>query len=184
MKKVCYATIFLFALNLSSLIASTPNSCDTITFNKDIIDKHSQLFFPSMIPSAIEMILKLNNKVPGDYYDNQKMWRNNVNGNFINFDSISIKGIRFYQKFNLERGDNFPIDKLFTTIDQELAEKRFVMISLMANNSWWVHVIYGKTENGEYLAFTKAGKKTIFERRVKEIIKKMKGTDIMIYRLE
>lgn len=184
MKKLCYVSIFLFVLNLSSLTACNQKSNDTITFNKDIIDKHSQLFPRSMIPSAVEMILKLNNKVPFDYYDNQKMWRNNTNGGFINFDDISINGIRFHQKFNLNRGDNFPIDQLFSTIDQELAENRFVIISLFANKSWWVHVIYGKTENHEYVAFTKAGEKTLIERRVKEIVKQMKGTDIMIYKLQ
>jgi len=44
-----------------------------------------------------------------------------------------------------------------------------------------VYVIYGKTENDDYAAFTKAGKKTLMESRVKEIVRQMKGTDIMIY---
>lgn len=184
MKKLSYISILLFTLNLSSLMAGNPISSDTIPFDREIIDKHSQLYPASMIPSAVEMILKLNNKVPFDYFDNQKMWRNNMSGNFINFDSISIKGIRFNHKFSLKRGDSFPIDQLFSTIDQELAEKRFVMISLKKDNHWSVHIIYGKTGNDEYVAFTKAGKKTMFERRVKEIVKQMKGTDIMIYSVE
>jgi len=173
MKKLGAISILFFIHQLICLTACTPESNDTIPFDKDIIDKHSQLFPLSMIPSAVEMVLKLNHKVPVDYYDNQKMWRNNRDGSFLNYDSVSVNGLRFYQKFNLNRGENFPIDQLFTTIDQELSEKRFVLISL--------NVIYGKTENDDYAAFTKAGKKTLMESRVKEIVRQMKGTDIMIY---
>lgn len=181
MKKLGAISILFFIHQLIFLTACTPESNDTISFDKDIIDKHSQLFPLSMIPSAVEMVLKLNHKVPVDYYDNQKMWRNNRDGSFLNYDSVSVNGLRFYQKFNLNRGENFPIDQLFTTIDQELSEKRFVLISLNTNRSWGVYVIYGKTENDDYAAFTKAGKKTLMESSVKEIVRQMKGTDIMIY---
>lgn len=182
MKRLFLASSFVFFCFFLAN-AKTNVSNDTIAYNRKIVDQHRQFNDLSAIPSGIEMILKLNKKVPANFFDYQKIWGRN-DGNFVNFDSIAINGIRFYQKFNIVRNKNFPFNDLYKTIDQELAEKRFVLISLPTEVSWFIFVIYGKQPNGDYLAFSKHGKKTIKETRIKELAERINGTDIMIYRDE
>ena len=83
-----------------------------INFDKEIIDKHIQKYPYSCIPSCVEMVLKLLNKVNLGYYKLQDTWKNNKNGSFHNFDKNIIKGITFHHEFNMDRGADFPIEKL------------------------------------------------------------------------
>ena len=67
------------------------------------------------------------------------------------------------------------------TIDQELAKKHYVLVSLASPSGWHMYVICTKIANGEFVAYSKIHSQTIVANNVKEIITQMKGTDIMIY---
>ena len=78
---------------------------------------------------------------------------------------------------------------MFETIDKELNAGRYVIVSLQSNSGWHMHVIYGKDASGDFVAITKSGSKatgsqTVVVERVKEIITKMKGTDILTYEIK
>lgn len=149
--------------------------------NWKTINEHKQIFDTSCIASAIEMVLKLNKKVKTDYYELQNKFENkNRTLSFGNFDRKILFGMKFKILFNIKREDDFPIDKLFDKIDEELENKHYVIISLESKAGWHMWVIYDKS-NEEYYAFSKENEKTIYESEVKKIVKKMKGTDILVY---
>lgn len=84
------------------------------------------------------MILKLNCKVESDFYNYQQIWGNKTDGSFRNFDNLIINGLRFSHKFNLQRDSNFPLADLFETIDEELAQNRYVLVSLVSGQNMWL----------------------------------------------
>ena len=163
--------------------SDVPKTCLT-KFNRQVVDAHEQRFGMSCIPMSIEMVLKLLGQVPSDYYELQNPWKEKADGNFRNFDGKIIKGVTFHQQFDKERNDQFPLAKLFETIDRELKAGRFVIISLTSGNGWHMYVIYDEDADGDFLAVSKIGSKTIEARHVKNIITRMKGTDIMTYELK
>ena len=112
----------------------------------------------------------------------QDDWGNNSLGNFKDFDNKTIEGVTFHHEFNMDRGADFPIEKLTKSIDIELNKRRFVCISLESSGGWHMWVIY-KKNNGEYTAFSKSNTKTIYENNVMEKIMTKQGTDILIYEL-
>ncbi len=163
--------------------AEIPRTCLT-KFNRQIVDAHEQKYGMSCIPMSIEMVLKLLERVPSDYYELQDPWKEKADGNFRNFDGKTIKGVTFHQQFDLPRNDEFPLSKLFETIDRELKAGRFVIVSLTSGNGWHMYVIYDEDATGDFLAVSKIDSKTIEAQRVKKTITRMKGTDIMTYELK
>lgn len=149
--------------------------------NKQVLDDHRQLYEASCIPSAVEMILKLIGRVPRDYHELQDKWKDKTDGSFADFDNVTIKGVTFKVRFRLPREDNFPFGDLFCTIDNELDENRFVVISLPSQGGWHMFVIYDKDKNGDFLALTKDSGQTICRRDVKQAVCRVKGTDILTY---
>ena len=157
-------------------------------FIKRIIDQHQQISDNSCIPSAVEMILKLLEKAPINYYELQNEWT--IDGSFANFDGRTIHGVTF-RRINLaDRGANFPLNLLFKIIDQELAADRYVVIALfgMSNSgpSFHAYVIFDKDLiTQDYFAVTKVSLKgtyvTHFETNIKSRIRKIQGTDILVY---
>jgi hypothetical protein len=129
------------------------------------------------------MVLKLLGRVPDSYYDQQMTWKNKRNGSFRNYDGKIVEGMTFHLQFMLPRNSDFPIGELFDTIHRELVASRFVIIGLASGGGWHSWVIYDEDMNGEFLAVSKYGAKTIQERHVKEVIRRMKGTDIGTYEL-
>ena len=96
----------------------------------EIINSHEQKFRYSCIPSAIEMVLKLLEKVSKDYYDLQDNWywkyRDESTGSFADYDGYTIEGVIFEHKFpHSMRGAYLPYTQLFSTIDNELASDRY-----------------------------------------------------------
>jgi imidazolonepropionase-like amidohydrolase len=152
-------------------------------FNRQIIDDHKQLYNMSCIPMSVEMVLKLLERAPVSYYKLQKPWKNKADGSFRNFDGKTFEGVTFHQQFALARGDRFPLARLFETIDGELKAGRFVIVGLASGPGWHNWVIYDEDKEGDFLAVSKAGGKTLEATHVKEIITKMKGTDIGTYEL-
>ena len=163
--------------------ANVSKACLT-KFDRQIVDKHEQRFGMSCIPMSIEMVLKLLGRVPADYYELQNPWKEKADGNFRNFDAKPIKGVTFHQQFDLPRNDQFPLARLFETIDRELKAGRFVIVSLTSGSGWHMYVIYDEDADGDFLAVSKIGARTIETQRVKKTITRMKGTDIMTYDLK
>lgn len=175
-----YLSMFIFGMTAVYAQNTTSNK-----FQEEIIHQHSQINMSSCIPSGIEMILKLNCKVDSNFYNYQQIWGNKTDGSFGNFDNLVINGLRFSHKFNLPRNNNFPLADLFQTINDELTQNRYVLVSLVSGqNMWHIYVISEKLPNGEFKAYSKIDDRTLVVSNVKEFITNMKGTDIMVYREE
>ena len=152
--------------------------------NKEIVDNHKQLSEYSCIPMAVELVLKLLEHAPSDYFELQTQWNNSKAGSFANFDGQTIKGVTFHHQFSVANGRCFPPEKmkqLFDTIDHELQEGRYVVVSLAHGNNWHNFVVYDQMADGEYQAASKAGSDTWCRSDVKQIITEMTGTDILTY---
>src|SRR6266481_8839214 len=103
-----------------------------LPLDKNVLDKHKQL--PSAlgalcIPMVVEFVLKLEGKIPPEDFRLQDGWKESADANFSKFDGQTIEGLKLKMQFPNRRGDKFPIDDLFSTIEQELAFGRYVMIS-------------------------------------------------------
>ena len=154
-----------------------------------IIDQHQQISNVTCIPSAVEMVLKLLGKVETDYCDLQNRW---TIGSFANFDGQTVSGVTF-QRINLaERSPTFPFDQLFRIIDQELASDRYVIVSLFGMSSegpsFHAYVIFDEDRvHNDYFAVTKASLNgryvTQFDENIKERVRRIQGTDILVYTL-
>ena len=149
-------------------------------YDKSIINKHIQRYETSCIPSCVEMILKLLGKIPSKFYDLQEEWQNKQDGSFGDFNGQTICGVTFNQEFTEPRGRNFPMDRLFKKIDQELQAGRFVCVSLCSTDGWHMYIIHEKI-NDNYASFSKSGQQTIEENNVRQIITNINGTDILTY---
>ncbi len=151
-------------------------------FNREVVDAHQQRYGMSCIPMSVEMVLKLLGRVPPQFYELQDAWKEKADGNFSDFDGKCIKGITFHKQFGSARNNQFPFEKLFATIDSELKAGRFVIVSLASSQvSWHMYVIFNEDPNGDFVAVSKIGSRTIDAKQVKETIRRMQGTDILTY---
>jgi len=182
MKKVLFSIVMLIApfviFHAKAQIQNIGNS----DFFDSVVNNHDQKFQMSCIPSAVEMILKYYKVVDFDFYDLQNEWQNKTDGSFRDFDNKELYGITFSQKFVLPRDENFPIDSLFQTIENELKTGKKVIISLPSDTGWHMFVICKQTPDGEFVAYSKLGSHTLILNNTKEIVKKSNGTEIMTYR--
>ncbi|MBE9582950.1 hypothetical protein IM792_00675 [Mucilaginibacter sp. JRF] len=176
-----FATTFLLLIiSFSTLAQKRPS---TKPFH-DVVAQHRQIFDNSCIPMSIELVLKYHNKVSPDFYDLQKQWQNKLDGTFSNFDGKTIRGLKFKRQFDMPRGDSFPFNKLFSTIDNELKAGRKVIVSLPSGGGMWhMYVIDRKIEGGDYLAYSRANNMNthLTLEYIKRWIFGVKGTDIMTY---
>lgn len=153
-------------------------------FNREVVDAHQQRYGMSCIPMSVEMVLKLLGRVPQQFYELQDAWKEKADGNFSDFDGKSIKGVTFHKQFGSARNNQFPFEKLFATIDSELKAGRFVIVSLASSQvSWHMYVIFNEDPNGDFVAVSKIGSRTIDAKQVKATIRRMQGTDILTYEL-
>jgi hypothetical protein len=126
--------------------------------NRKIIDNHQQKFTNSCVPSAVEMILKLEGIMNPNSYFLQEAYGNNPRcGDDFDkkiFTNGNLK-IKFY-KILLPSLKN-----IFDCIDSELNDNRCVLIPLKTSpdgaNCWTchVHVVYDFSADGEYKTLTK-----------------------------
>lgn len=165
-----------------SKAGTTTNACLT-PFNRQIVDAHEQRYGMSCIPMSVEMVLKLLKKAPSSYYELQTPWKEKADGNFKDFDGRTINGVTFHKQFGKDRNGQFPLAKLFETIDHELKTGRFVIASLASGTGWHMWVIYDEDADGDFLAVSKNGKNTMETNHVKKIITDMRGTDILTYEM-
>lgn len=153
-------------------------------FDPALIAGHSQIYQMSCIPSSVEMVLKLEGRVPESYHELQTAWKNKRDGSFANFHGKTIAGVTFHQQFTMARNAEFPLEELFATIQDELAAGRYVIVCLPVGPGCHNFLIYDEDVGGEFLAVSKAGATTIEERHVKAILLKMQGADIGTYKLD
>jgi hypothetical protein len=148
-----------------------------------IVSQHQQLDDYSCIPMSVELVLKLLGRVPADYYDLQREWRNRTDGSFAAFDGRIVSGVR--PQFSLARDVKFPLDDLFRTIEGELAAGRFAIISLAMPGGWHMFVIHEKLPSGEFRAVSKLRRPaaTVVTEELRAIVRQMKGTDILTYEI-
>jgi hypothetical protein len=163
--------------------------------DKEIMRTHRQLTQFSCIPMVVELVLKLLGRVPPDFFELQKDWKDNKLGTFADFHEREIKGVKFQHKFSVDKGRGFSPEKmkeLFKTIDEELDNGRYVMISIAnpPGEGWHNFVIYDCNAHGEYDAVSKTFNPNLIVRddtdtwRRSDIRKKvteMTGTDILTY---
>ena len=155
-----------------------------LPLNDIVLLKHRQL--PSelgalCIPMSVEFVLKLENKISPEDFSLQDAWTESQDADFSRFDGQTINGLEFERQFASPRGDTFPLDELFSVIDEELDDDRYVIISLaVEGGNWHNYVIYNRLANGEYEAITK-GRKPERINDVKRRVIDMKGTDILTY---
>jgi hypothetical protein len=127
----------------------------------------------------VEMVLKIEVGADKNYTEQEK-WGNKTDGSFESYNKLEIDGITFYRKYTQSRNNEFPIKQLFEKIDKELSENRMVIVSLQVPCGWHMYIIYEKNNN-EYWGFSKNDQETIYEHNIKNIIKNMNGTDILVY---
>lgn len=179
MKKIRFALIVLIYISfIFQVQAQKKDNCD---FFDTVVNNHNQLFQFSGIPSAIEMALKQCKAVDLNFYKLQNDWQNKTDGSFSDFDKKKLYGVTFYHKFKLPRDENFPLDSLFQTIENELKLGRKVIIALQLEKGWPIFVVYKRTPNGEFVSYSKFESNTLIVRNTKEIVKKSNGTEIMTY---
>jgi hypothetical protein len=155
------------------------------SFDRSIVDRHEQRYLLSCIPSCVELVLKMLQRVDPDYYAEQDAWQNNADGSFGNYNNRELFGMRFRNLFHEHpRGPTFPLEDLFARIDSELDGGRFVVVSLASNAGWHMYVVHSRA-NGEFHAISKAsppaGTTTIDENQVRAVVSRMGGTDILVY---
>ena len=143
---------FRFLPELWSLLVKRGNTLRILEESeiRSRVGTHEQLFQCSCIPSAVEMVLKLLDKVDENYYEHQIEWANLRYRSFEFFSGQEYEGIVFCRHW-------LPAKELFRVIDNELEEGRYVIISLKnpGENPFHMWIIYGKTDE-DYLNFSKA----------------------------
>ena len=133
---------------------------------------------------SVEMVLKYKNAVSRNYFKLQHDWKNKADGTFGSFDGKVIAGFKFKHRFNLQRGENFPLASLFRTVDRELAAGRKVIVSLPSGDRLWhMYVIDRPIGKDEYMAYSRAFNqdRVLVKNNVKRAIRACKGTDILTY---
>lgn len=181
MKRIIITSIVLIYTLVGFHSNAQIKNLDKYDFFDSVVNNHNQIYPASGIPSAVEMILKYCKVVDFNFYDLQNEWKNKSDGSFRDFDKKEFNGVSFVQKFNLPRDENFPIDSLFNTIDNELKSGKKVIIALQVEMSWPIFVVYKKTKDGEFVSYSKHEGHTLIFRNTKEIVRKSNGTEIMTY---
>jgi len=151
-----------------------------LPLDQNVLDAHKQYSQMTCIPMAVEFVLKLLGKIPPDSFELQRTW---IDGrrDFGEFDGKTIEGVRFRSHYTPpDRGDDFPLEDLFSMVEQEFKAGRYVIVSLPANGNYHSWIIYNQLPNGEFEAVTK-GRETDRIDNVREIVGGMKGTDILTY---
>jgi len=114
----------------------------------DVINHHHQKYRNSCSPSLVEMLLKLENAVPGDYYDEQDRDKDQ-NVGLANIANKTIYGLTF-RRFDAQVENK----SLQQRIDEELAKGQFLGVYLPVGGGVHSFVIAGKV-NQEYLLLSK-----------------------------
>lgn len=164
----------------------------------DYISRHKQIAEKSCVPMSVECVLKLLRLMPINDFslqmDGSKSGQSNWIKDGFNYQN-SNQTVKFERQFLLEdiglfenRGSLFMesyFENLFITIDNELVNDRYVIISLeSAPNQWHMEVIYNKNDNNLYqtISFYYNDNYRVYNNKdLRHIVAKMQGTDILTY---
>jgi hypothetical protein len=159
-----------------------------LPIDPNVLATHFQLGALSCIPMAVEFVLKLLGRVPVNFVNFQQDWINRPGGalgfnDFREFDGQTLYGVKFKSHYTPPvRGEAFPLEELFSVIDDELTSGRYVIISLAVPGGWHNYVIHSRLSKEEYGAVTKAqNPEQITDVRLRGT--DMRGTDILTYEL-
>jgi hypothetical protein len=161
--------------------------------NDEIIKIHEQRYQNSCVPSAVEIVLKLEGLIePDDYYLQEHFGNTCIGGgDIVNFFNEEKKNITFYQKVY---GD---LESYFNEMKNELSNTRYVIVPLATGpNQYHNHVVYDYSEKEGFKTFTRHFKNNEiisvndmeerFRRNYNEMINKEKsyGVDILVYTMD
>jgi hypothetical protein len=166
--------------------------------NLDDIKGHSQIYEDSCVPMSVECVLKLLKLIPvSDFslqFDPQKSGHSNWIPPSFPYPSdnpkIEFKREFFPQDIGIQdRGSEFMekyFEPLFKTIDDELRNNRYVIISLESGIHWHMEVIFEKNADNTYKTITfyhNPNNYKIYESQdLKQRVSNMQGTDILTYK--
>lgn len=164
--------------------------------NFNIIKLHKQIAQNSCVPMSVECVLKLTGIVRPDFFefqnDPQKIGTSNwVKGFMYPEEKPKVLFNRQFLPTDLgqseNRGDYFMSNlfhKLFDTIDKELENKRFVIITLDSGPNYHNYIVYDRENDSTYKLLTFFhGNPNPFTSSVnlKQRVSQMGGTDILTY---
>jgi hypothetical protein len=159
-----------------------------LPLDQDVLKNHLQFYEHSCVPMSVELVLKLMKALPIDTFELQREC-GNIPKSSRDFDGRKISGINITRKFDdKDRGDFFPLEKLFATIRSEIENGNYVQCACKPNPhnaSYHAYVIYGY-EGDEFLAITKYynNDATFYESEMKTKLRDTKGSDILIFHRE
>lgn len=164
---------------------------------------HRQVICNTCIPMSVELVLKLINLMPHDDFsfqnDNSKIGHSDWIHKGFKY-PFNEPQVKFKREFKLtdypqykdkgDRGEHFLKDnhfeKLFETIDNELSEGRYVIISLNSGeNCYHMEVIYNKINDDKYETVTfycSNLEPKFWKQDLRKRVREMKGTDILTYK--
>lgn len=151
-----------------------------------IIEKHQQLFEVSCVPMSIEFLVKLEDTTQVNFYEEQHKHPNGkIGGEY--YDKKIIHSLSFSHLFSNSknpRGTSFPLQQLIDKMKEEIDNGRYFQISLESGgNNYHMWIIYGYNDNLDFFGITKYWNNPHPHRisNVIEKLKKMGGTDIVVY---
>lgn len=169
--------------------------------NKTDIENHCQITVISCIPMAVECVLKLLYLMPVSDFSLQKDSSKSGNSNWIHNGfsyPIGSPKVTFSREYFLpdiglkDRGPHFMkdyFDPLFKTINEELKNNRYVIISLQSTKNpvnWHMEVIFDKVNDNEYQTvsfyYNVKGPHIYRAQNLRQRVTDMEGTDIITYK--
>lgn len=152
-----------------------------------VLSAHHQISPYSCIPSALELVLKLEGVLELDRHDLQERHFENKKLDFGKFHEFKERGLTFHAMF----APGCELAKLRSAIELELASGRYVVVALQEEGApegeTLVHawVVIGR-RGSEFVGVSRCqnGGPLLFEPRIWARVEKRGGTDIMVYRLE
>ena len=159
-----------------------------LPLDPNVLAVHTQIGDLSCVPMAVEFVLKLLGRVPPNFFALQQDWINRSGGalefnDFRVFNGQILYGVRFRSNYTPPvRGGGFPLEELFSIVDDELLARRYVIVSLTVPGGWHNYIIYDRLPNAEYEAVTKAQHPEHIA-NVRQRVIDMEGTDILTYEL-
>lgn len=170
-----------------------------MVLNSSLIKVHQQLTCCSCIPMSVELVLKLLGLMTISDFSLQQDTSKSGTSDWVkgfNYPTNNQK-VRFAREYLLkdlgyseDRGQHFMenyFDCLFKTIDKELENNRYVIISLESGpNQWHMEVVFDKVNEQEYSTVTFYHNNPQYavysNQALKERVRKMQGTDILTYK--
>ncbi len=167
--------------------------------NFSLLNNHSQLTQNSCIPMSVECVLKLLGLMPGNTFPYQNDPQKSGNSHWVRglqYPLINPQVV-FDREFLLtdlnppqqDRGAHFMFNyysALFATIDDELMNNRYIIISLESGqNMWHQEIVYNKIDDSAYETLTfyhnQQGVKK-WTQDLRSRVTAMQGTDILTYK--